>query len=144
MRRPKSGGCAIVNSKTRTNIMIRSEQSRQSSKEGECETCWTREESPCVRLELADGSWPILPYAQMQSAWFYCESPTETLELRFPPYRVRISGGNLRKLAIAFQKQAVESVRISTKSERLSQGDGPTWIASIDVEEEKQGEGTPE
>jgi len=115
--------------------MIRSEQSRQWSKEGEGETCWTREESPCVRLELADGSWPILPYAQMQSAWFYPESPTERLELRFPPYQVRIAGGNLSKLAVAFQKQVVESVRISTKSERLSQGGGPTWIASIDVEE---------
>ena len=124
--------------------MIRSEQSRQSSKESEGETCWTREESPCVRLELADGSWPILPYAQMQSAWFYPESPTERLELRFPPYRVRIAGGNLRKLAFAFQKQVAESVRISTKSERLSQGDGPSWITSIDVEEEKHGEGPDE
>lgn len=124
-----------MNSKTRTKIMIRSEQSRQSSKEGECETCWTREESPCVRLELADGSWLILPYAQMQAGWFHPESPTETLELRFPPYRVRIAGGNLSKLAVAFQKQVVESVRISTKSERLSQGDGPTWIASIEVED---------
>ena len=133
-----------MNSKTRTNIMIRSEQSRQSSKESEGETCWTREESPCVRLELADGSWPILPYAQMQSAWFYPESPTERLELRFPPYRVRIAGGNLRKLAFAFQKQVAESVRISTKSERLSQGDGPSWITSIDVEEEKHGEGPDE
>lgn len=115
--------------------MIRSEQSRQSSKENERETCWTREESPCVRLELADGSWLILPYAQMQSAWFHPESPTETLELRFPPYRVRIDGGNLSKLAIAFQKHSVESVRITAKSERLSQGDGPTWIASIEVED---------
>ncbi|GAA5143806.1 hypothetical protein GCM10023213_32550 [Prosthecobacter algae] len=124
--------------------MIRSEQSRQSNKEGESETCWTREESPCVRLELVDGSWPILPYAQMQSAWFRPESPTETLELRFPPYQVRIAGGNLRKLAVAFQKQAVESVRISTKSERMSQGDGPTWIASIEVEEDKQDAGADE
>lgn len=115
--------------------MIRSEQSRQSSKESEGETCWTREESPCVRLELADGSWPILPYAQMQSAWFYPESPTERLELRFPPYQVRIAGRNLSKLAVAFQKQTVESVRICTKSERLSQGDGPTWIVSIEVED---------
>lgn len=121
--------------------MIRSEQSRQSSKAGENETCWTREESPCVRLELANGSWLILSYAQMQAAWFYPESPTETLELRFPPYRVRIDGGNLSKLAAAFQKQAVESVRISTKSERLSQGDGPTWIAAIEVEETGQNEG---
>lgn len=121
--------------------MIRSEQSRQSSKEGECETCWTREESPCVRLELANGSWLILPYAQMQAAWFYPESPTETLELRFPPYRVRIAGGNLSKLAVAFQKQAVESVRITAKSERLSQGDGPTWVASIELEETGHNEG---
>lgn len=114
--------------------MIRSEQSRQSSKEGENETCWTREESPCVRLELADGSWLILTYAQMQSAWFHPESPTETLELRFPPYRVCIAGGNLSKLAVAFQKQVVESVRITAKSERMSQGGGLTSIASIDVE----------
>lgn len=118
--------------------MIRSEQSRQSSKEGEGETCWTREESPCVRLELANGSWLILSYAQMQAAWFYPESPTETLELRFPPYRVRIAGGNLSKLAVAFQKQAVESVRITAKSERLRQGDGPTCIASIEVEEAEE------
>lgn len=130
-----------MNSKTRTNIMIRSEQSRQSSKEGEAETCWTREESPCVRLELANGSWLILSYAQMQAAWFYPESPTERLELRFPPYRVRMDGGNLSKLAVAFQKQAVESVRITAKSERLSQGDGPTWIASIEVEETGDDEG---
>ena len=124
--------------------MIRSEQSRQSSKAGECETCWTREESPCVRLELVNGSWLILPYAQMQAAWFYPESPTETLELRFPPYRVRIEGGNLSKLAVAFQKQAVESARITAKSERLSQGDGPTWIASIEVEETGHNEGADE
>ena len=121
--------------------MIRSEQSRQSSKESECETCWTREESPCVRLELANGSWLILSYAQMQAVWFYPESPIETLDLRFPPYRVRIDGGNLSKLAVAFQKQTVESVRITAKSERLSQGEGPTWIASIDVEEVGHNEG---
>ena len=133
-----------MDSKTRIKIMIRSEQSRQSSKEGEGETCWTREESPCVRLELANGSWLILPYAQMQSASFRPDSPTETLELRFPPNQVRIVGGNLRKLAIAIQKQAVESMRISTKSERLSQGDGPTWIASIEVEETGQNEGASE
>lgn len=49
-----------------------------------------------TRKELgADGSWPILPYAQMQAAWFYPESPTERLELRFPPYRVRIAGGGI-------------------------------------------------
>jgi hypothetical protein len=124
--------------------MIRSEQSRQSSKEGECETCWTREESPCARLELADGSWLILPYAQMQSAWLRPESPIETLELRFASYQVRIAGGNLSKLAVAFQKEAVESVRITAKSERLSQGDGPTWIASIEVEETGQNEGADE
>lgn len=124
--------------------MIRSEQSRQSSKDGESETCWTREESPCIRLELADGSWLILPYGQMQAVWFHSESPTETLELRFPPYRVRIAGGDLSKLAVAFQKQVVESVRISAKSERLSQGDGPTWIASIDVKEAGYDEGADE
>lgn len=121
--------------------MIRSEQSRQSNKEGECETCWTREESPCVRLELADGSLLILPYGQMQAVWFHPESPTETLELRFPPYQVRIAGGNLGKLAAAFQKQAVESVRITAKSERLSQGEGPTWIASINAEATDHHEG---
>ncbi len=113
--------------------MIRSEHSRQSNKAGESETCWTREESPCVRLELATGSWLILCYGQMQAVWFHPESPTETLELRFPPYRVRIDGGNLSKLGLAFQKQAVESVRISTKSERMGR-EGPTWISSIDVE----------
>ena len=80
----------------------------------------------------------------MQSAWFYPESPTEMLELRFPPYRVRIAGGNLSKLALAFQKQAVESVRITAKSERLNQGEGPTWITSIDVEEEKPDAGADE
>lgn len=80
----------------------------------------------------------------MQSAWFYPESPTERLELRFPPYLVRIAGRNLSKLAVAFQKQTVESVRISTKSERLTQGDGPTWIALIEVEEELQNEGEDE
>lgn len=126
---------------SKTNIMIRSEQSRQSSKEGEAETCWTREESPCVRLELADGSWLILPYGQMQAVWFYPESPTETLEMRFPPYQVRIAGGNLLKLAVALQKQAVESARISAKSERLSQGGESTWIASIEVEEIGNNEG---
>lgn len=83
--------------------MIRSEQSRQSSKEGESETCWTREESPCVRLELATGLWLILCYGQMQAVWFYPESTTETLELRFPPYRVRMDGGNLSKLALALR-----------------------------------------
>ncbi len=124
--------------------MIRSEQSRQSSKEGECETCWTREESPCVRLELANGSWLILPYGQMQAVWFHPESPTETLELRFPPYRARIAGGNLQKLAAAFHKQAVESVRITAKSERLGQGEGPTWITTIEVEEEKHDAGADE
>lgn len=100
--------------------------------------------SPCVRLELADGSWPILPYAQMQSAWFYTESPSERLELRFPPYGLRIAGGNLSKIDVAFQKQTVESVRITAKSERLSQGDGPSWIISIEIEVDQHGEGPDE
>lgn len=117
--------------------MLRSEQSNKS---GERESCWARDESACLRVELADGSWLILPYGQMQSAWLRPGSPTETLELRFASYRVQMAGGNLSKLAIAFQKQAVDFVRISTKSERMGR-EGPTWIASINVEAIDRNEG---
>ncbi len=121
--------------------MIRSEHSKQANKTEESEPCWTSAEHSCVRLELADGSWLLLPYGQMQCAWLRPASPGETLELRFPSYQVRLEGGNLHKLAIAFQKHAVDSVRVAPLSERMKHGEGPAWVHSIEVEDLAQDQG---
>lgn len=119
--------------------MIRSDQSTKST---EREFCWNRDEGSCVRLELQDGAWLILPYANLQYAWLRPGPPTDSLELRFDTHRALLSGANLRKLALAFQNHEVDSVRVAPLTERMRHGEGPVWVHSIEVENLTQEEGT--
>ncbi len=121
--------------------MIKSDNPNKSS---DREPCWGREVSSLVRFELEDGSWLMLPYAALDYAWLPPPvTAAEVLELHFTTHRVRLQGTGLRKLASAVQKHAVEWVRPALKTERLSRGEGPTWITSIAIEENQRAEPAP-
>ncbi len=63
-----------------------------------------------LRLELNSESFYLLSYHYLEYAKFDSEKDRDTLMLSFLGHQVRIVGRNLRELAVALQKRAVESV----------------------------------
>ena len=63
-----------------------------------------------VRLELTPSRFYLLPYHHLEVAEFESASNGDTISLSFVSHKVRITGHNLRDLAVAFQERAVVSV----------------------------------
>jgi hypothetical protein len=72
---------------------------------------WNRAVQPkCLRVELADGTFFMLPYQHLVCVKF--EPGTgESINITISGHQVRISGKNLRELALAFQKFTVDWVK---------------------------------
>jgi hypothetical protein len=63
-----------------------------------------------VRLELTPSRFYLLPYHHLEVAEFESAHKGDTISLSFVNHNVRITGRNLRDLAVAFQERAVVSV----------------------------------
>ena len=63
-----------------------------------------------IRLELTPTCFYLLPYHHLEVAEFESAQNGDTISLSFVSHKVRITGRNLRDLAIAFQERAVVSV----------------------------------
>jgi hypothetical protein len=63
-----------------------------------------------VRLELTPSRFYLLPYHHLEVAEFESAHNGDTICLSFVKHKVRITGRNLRDLAVAFQERAVVSV----------------------------------
>jgi len=72
---------------------------------------WNRAVQPrCLRVELADGTFFALPYQHLVCVRF--EPGTEdTINVTIARHEMKITGKNLRELALAFQKLTVDWVR---------------------------------
>jgi hypothetical protein len=98
--------------------------------------CWSKAvHTELLRVEMADGSFFLFPYAQVASARFEPRDSGDRFTLRLPNYDIQITGTNLRELGLAFQKISVEWVReIPERYIPLTDEDG-LHIEHIEVRE---------
>ena len=94
---------------------------------------WDRAVQPrCLRVELADGTFFALPYQHLVCVGFE-PGTDDTINLTIARHEVKITGKNLRELALAFQRFTVDWVR--ELSARYSQAEMEgVCIASIKVD----------
>ena len=98
---------------------------------------WSRAVQPrCLRVELADGTFFALPYQHLGCVRFK-PGTDETINVTISRHEVKITGKNLRELALAFQKLAVDWVKeLPARFVAAANGEG-VHIASIAVTEIK-------
>jgi len=63
-----------------------------------------------LRLEVSPDSFYLLSYHHLEFGKFESGKDRDVLTLAFIAHQVRIVGRNLRELAVAVQKRAVESI----------------------------------
>ena len=105
-------------------------------------------ESPCIesagnngadslRLEINPACFYLLAYHHLDMAKFESDQSGDTLTLSFLNRTVRMTGKNLRRLAIKIQKRDVESVKpMPDKYGALAIDD--VWIKSIEIKDEQR------
>jgi hypothetical protein len=72
---------------------------------------WNRAVQPrCLRVELADGTFFVLPYQHLVCVGFE-PGTDDTINVTIARHEVKITGKNLRELALAFQRFTVDWVR---------------------------------
>jgi hypothetical protein len=72
---------------------------------------WNRAVQPrCLRVELADGTSFGLPYQHLVCVGFE-PGTNDTINITIARHEVKITGKNLRELALAFQKFTVDWVK---------------------------------
>lgn len=97
--------------------------------------CWHRETgNPSVRFELEGTRVVMLPYIHFNSAW-YEGGEEDQITVDFGSHEVTIKGYELLKLAIAFQKQTVEWVRVLPKRQQGALGREAGFVSEIAVKE---------
>ena len=94
---------------------------------------WNRAGQPrCLRVELADGTFFVLPYQHLVCVGFE-PGTDDTINVTIASHEVKITGKNLRELALAFQKFTVDWVKQwPAGSVAAASGEG-VHIASIAV-----------
>ena len=99
-------------------------------------TCWNRDtQAQCLRVELADGGLYIFPYNHVACVRFEPGNGIDTLCVGADTHEIQITGTNLREVALAFQKLAVEWVKALPARHGALSGDDDARINSITVKE---------
>jgi hypothetical protein len=74
--------------------------------------CWSRDgHTRSLRVELHDSRFFLFPNHHLLFTEFQSGDAEETLRLSLTTHEVRITGRNLRELALAFQKLTVEWIK---------------------------------
>ena len=106
-------------------------------------------ESPCyepcgkfggadsLRLEINPACFYLLAYHHLDMAKFESNQGGDTLTLSFLNRTVRMTGKNLRRLAIKIQKREVESVKPMPDKYGVLATD-EVWIKTIEIQDEKR------
>jgi hypothetical protein len=106
-----------------------------------CHPCWNREpQAQALRIELADGSSYVFPYARLAFLRFESGSDHDTLHVSLDTHEIQIVGENLRQLELALQKYSVDWVRTSPVRPGFQTGDDSASITSITVSEVQERE----
>jgi len=90
-----------------------------------------------LRLEITPTCFYLLPYHHLDMAKCESNKGGDTLTLSFLNRTVRMTGKNLRRLAIDIQKRNVESVKPMPDKYGLLASDD-VWIKSIEIEDAKE------
>ncbi|MGA2255286.1 MAG: hypothetical protein ABSG53_11540 [Thermoguttaceae bacterium] len=94
---------------------------------------WNRAGQPrCLRVELADGTFFVLPYQHLGCVRFE-PGTDDTVNVIIASHEVKITGKNLRDLALAFQKFTVDCVKELPKRFVAAANGQGVHIASIAV-----------
>lgn len=89
-----------------------------------------------LRLEVSPACFYLLAYHHLDMAKFESDKGSDILTLSFLNRIVRITGKNLRRLAINIQERNIESVQPKPdKYSTLANDD--VWIKTIEIEDEK-------
>lgn len=99
-------------------------------------SCWERDpNAQALRVELADGTFLILPYPHLGFAKLSSDEAAETLLLTFSSHEITIVGRKLRDLALAVQKLSADWIReVPKRYSQLVEQDSPV-IETILVKE---------
>jgi hypothetical protein len=95
---------------------------------------WGRSpQAECLRVEVSEREFWILPYAHFVSAKYQAGSDQEEIRIKFSAYSLTIRGLNLKELALGFQKCSVEWVRtIPSRYTTVPASDTPI-VQSLEV-----------
>jgi hypothetical protein len=94
-----------------------------------------------LRVELSDGSFHLCPYSWLVWVRFSPQDNADTVVLVFNSNNVSITGKNLRELALAFQRMAVECLKPQPKQVDSGLNSDFPIIQTIRVEKAQEGTG---
>jgi hypothetical protein len=98
--------------------------------------CWNRDyQARALRVELADGNLYVFPYRRLAFVRFESGNDHETLHVVLDTHQIHITGKQLREMALALQKSAVDWVRELPGRYGSQADDDHVWITSIAVSE---------
>ena len=87
-----------------------------------------------LRLEVNPESFYLLSYHHLEFGKFDSDKERDTLTLSFLGHQVRIAGRNLRELAVAIQKRAVESIIQMPGRYSAATGNQGGFVETIEVQ----------
>ena len=98
--------------------------------------CWSKDaQAQCLRVELSDDNAFIFPYTHLTFASMEREKARDVLTASFTSHDLRVVGKNLRELAIALQRLAVDWIKPApTRYVALASSDA-VFIETIEVNE---------
>ena len=104
--------------------------------------CWNKDaQAQCLRVELSDDHSFIFPYTHLTFAKMEREEGRDVLTASFTTHDLRIVGKNLRELAIALQRLAVDWIKPAPARYAALAANEAVFIESIEVSEAaEQGE----
>ena len=104
--------------------------------------CWNKDaQAQCLRVELSDDHSFIFPYTHLTFAEVKREEGRDVLTASFTTHDLRIVGKNLRELAIALQRLAVDWIKPAPARYAALAANEAVFIESIEVSEAaEQGE----
>jgi hypothetical protein len=88
-----------------------------------------------LRLETSASCFCLLSYHHMDFARFEAAKDRDTLTISFVNHQVRITGRNLRELALAIQSRAVEFIKPMPGRYTSATGSESVFVESIEVEQ---------
>jgi hypothetical protein len=121
--------------------MIKANQTEPRLVEGEESgkkqpVCWNKDAYvQCLRVELGDGRFFILPYVHFAFADLERDGDADVLTASFTTHDLRIVGRNLRELGIALQKFAVDWVKAAPARYATLTTRDSVFIQTLEVKE---------
>jgi hypothetical protein len=104
--------------------------------------CWNKDyQAQALRVELADGNLYVFPYRRLAFVRFESGNDHDTLYVVLDTHQIHITGKQLREVALAFHKLAVDWVRELPDRYVLQADDGHAWVTGITVNEAQDGRG---